>query len=388
MNKYKILTLLFLLVSIGVESKAASILLTSEGQQAQLNAGLIEAAKQGDIQKVTDFVTLGANIDAQDNQGWTPLYLATKNEHLEVVDVLLANGATSYYTTDNQAWQDLMLVANQEIREKINKKREEEAFIETAKQGNIERLQYFIDKGVDINARDRYGRTALSRAIQNGRPEVVDVLLDNGADVPFAFVITTHDELRTKPSKVQQAQFNAELIEVAKQGDIQTVKTFVKRGADIDVQDNQGRTPLYLAAKNEHPEVVDVLLDNGAASYYTTDNQAWKDLMLVANQEIREKINKKREEEAFIETAKQGNIERLQYFIDKGVDINARDRYGRTALYWAIQKDFEEVVDVLLDNGADVPFTFVITTHDDELRTKLSKVQQAQFNAQLIEATK
>ena len=106
MNKYKILTLLFLLVSIGVESKAASILLTSEGQQAQLNAGLIEAAKQGDIQKVTDFVTLGANIDAQDNQGRTPLKWAIENKHPEVVVVLL------------NSWQeDLMLVTIQEFEE-------------------------------------------------------------------------------------------------------------------------------------------------------------------------------------------------------------------------------------------------------------------------------
>ena len=417
MNKYKILTLLFLLVSIGVESKADTRFLTFEEQQAQSNAELIEAAKQGDIQKVKKHVLYAdinvqdnqgrtlvylaakyADINVQDNQGRTPLYWAAKNEHLEVVDVLLANGATSYYIRDRQAWQDLMLVANQEIKEKILTRKEEEAFIETAKQGDIERLQYFIDKGVDINARDKDDRTALYWAIQKDFEEVVDVLLDYGADVPIDYV-TTNNEMHIKLFKVKRDRFNARLIEVAKQGDIQKVTAFVKRGADIDVQDNQGRTPLYWAAKNEHLEVVDVLLENGAASYYTTDNQAWKDLMLVVNQEIREKILKKREEYAFIESAKQGNIEILQYFIDKGVDINARDkddrtysleesssrnRYDQTALYWAEKNEHPEVVDVLLDNGVDVPFTFVITTNNDELRTKLSKVRLDQF----IEAAK
>ena len=208
MNKYKILTLLFLLVSIGVESKADTrsgdqlFWLTPEGQTLY-NAELIEAAKKGDIQKVKEFVKR-FNINTRDNKDRSPLYWAIKNKHYEVVDVLLENGATVYYVTDNQGWQELMQVANQEIREKLLKKREQDKFIEAAKKGDIERLQYFIDKGVDINVINRYGMTALYEAIHYDRLEAVDVLLKNGAEISTFDSITLSDEMARKLIKEAQ----------------------------------------------------------------------------------------------------------------------------------------------------------------------------------------
>jgi ankyrin repeat protein len=44
-------------------------------------------------------------------------------------------------------------------------------------------VQYLVDQGADVNARDRYGRTALYLAAENGQLSIVQYLVDQGTDV-------------------------------------------------------------------------------------------------------------------------------------------------------------------------------------------------------------
>lgn len=54
---------------------------------------LHDAAGEGNYEEVIAFIKEGANIDAQNNHGWTPLFLASMRRNEEIVEVLLANGA-------------------------------------------------------------------------------------------------------------------------------------------------------------------------------------------------------------------------------------------------------------------------------------------------------
>jgi len=61
----------------------------------------------------------------------------------------------------------------------------ESSFVECAKKGDIEAAKLFLAEGIDINATDERGRTALMRAVEYQRTEVVTLLLEKGADVNF-----------------------------------------------------------------------------------------------------------------------------------------------------------------------------------------------------------
>jgi len=52
--------------------------------------------------------------------------------------------------------------------------------------------------------------------------------------------------------------------------------------------------------------------------------------------------------------AKSGDKERVRLLLENGANVNARDRYGWTALMWAVFKGYKEIVKLLLENGADV----------------------------------
>ena len=69
--------------------------------------------------------------------------------------------------------------------------REEEEFTENeikkfhfaCENGDVKEVQYFIDRGVDVNAKDDYKSSALHFAAQNGRDDIAKVLIENGAFV-------------------------------------------------------------------------------------------------------------------------------------------------------------------------------------------------------------
>lgn len=61
--------------------------------EADDSAALFRAAKDGDASKIRILVENGADIDAIDNQGWTPLFWAIKNRHVKAAAELLTAGA-------------------------------------------------------------------------------------------------------------------------------------------------------------------------------------------------------------------------------------------------------------------------------------------------------
>lgn len=116
------------------------------------------AGKNGQIVQLLQFA--GANIEAQDSSGDTPLYNASEHEQPEIVEALLQAGARPNY--NNQA---------------------ESPLHRAAVHGNYSITKLLIDAHADINAQSRLNRTPLHWASHNGHKEVAKLLIDSGADV-------------------------------------------------------------------------------------------------------------------------------------------------------------------------------------------------------------
>ena len=173
--------------------------------------------------------------------------------------------------------------------------------------GNLEAAKLLIENGADVNAKDKYGDTAL---IEAGHLEVVKLLIENGADV-----------------NAKNEDGKTALMRASREGHLEVVKYLIENGADVNAKSNNGWTALMRASYNGHLEVVKYLIENGAD------------------------VNAKRDSgrTALMSASSEGNIEIVKLLIENGTDVNAKDEDGKTALDLA---DNEEIEKVLRKAGA------------------------------------
>jgi ankyrin repeat protein len=115
------------------------------------------------------------------------------------------------------------------------------------------------------------------------------------------------------------------------------VKMLVENGADVNSRDAIGRTPLMVAAAQ--PEGVDLcrLLIEHGARIDAADAQGGHTVL----------------HWAAVSSIHRGPLDTVIYLIDRGVDIDATNHTGKTALSYAVLWDDLDLADALLDLGAD-----------------------------------
>ncbi len=86
------------------------------------------------------------------------------------------------------------------------------------------------------------------------------------------------------------------------------------------------------------------------------------------------------EEKAFIEYAKAGNLDGVQGAVANGININAQNEDGQTALHWAAWKSHEKIVDYLLLRNADTTIQSH-KGHDAAFLCENKKIKQMLNNA-------
>ena len=122
------------------------------------------------------------------------------------------------------------------------------ALIRAAWEGEAEVVKLLLDRGANIEARDKYGNTALLLSAGHGQAEVVSLLLDRGANI----------ETRDKYGKTA-------LILAAWSGKTEVVSLLLDRGADIEAKIIiYGYTALSVALNNNNFEVAKLLISRGA----------------------------------------------------------------------------------------------------------------------------
>ncbi|XP_054021544.1 cyclin-dependent kinase 4 inhibitor C [Melanerpes formicivorus] len=111
-----------------------------------------------------------------------------------------------------------------------------------AAKGDLVQLTNLLQKNVNVNAQNGFGRTAL-QVMKLGNPEIARRLLMSGAN----------------PNLKDRTGF-AVIHDVAREGFLDTLQTLLEFQADVNVEDNEGNLPLHLAAREGHVRVVECLL--------------------------------------------------------------------------------------------------------------------------------
>ena len=200
-----------------------------------------------DIDKVRLLLDHGANVNVVSKSGRTPLLVATMHDpSAEVVKLLAAHGAD-------------VLAAD-----KLNAN----ALHTAAVASDRDTLRLLIDAKVDVNARDAANFTPLMVAAANGSVEAVKLLLSHGArvnDVSGDGEVIVHAPARAKNGMLALGTFTPLLL-AAPASSPELVKTLLDAGADVNVKDLRGMTPLMLAVATDHAsaDAVRLLMDKGA----------------------------------------------------------------------------------------------------------------------------
>ncbi len=185
----------------------------------------IEAAEQGDIEKVKSFLK-ARQVDVNCiGDGRTALHRASCNGHIETVKYLVQSGAEL------------------DMQDKFGKT----ALHWASSYGHIETVKFVVQSGAQLDIQDKFGRTALHKAIYNGYIETVKFLVQSGA------------KLDIQDKDGWTALNNASL-----NGHIETVKFLVQSGAQLNIQRKDGRTALHWASYNGQLETVKCLVQSGA----------------------------------------------------------------------------------------------------------------------------
>ncbi|WP_264338448.1 ankyrin repeat domain-containing protein [Wolbachia endosymbiont (group A) of Cheilosia soror] len=285
-----------------------------------------------------------------------------------------------------------------------------------ALEGNIEKVKSLISEGAKVNVKDQDNKTPLHLAAEKGHKEVVEALLDKGANVNAVdkdgktpFKLAANEEIQTL------LENTAKLLEAAREGNIEEVKSLISEGANVHAQDRFGNAPLHWAAGNDNTGAINALLAAGAhvnkendwgyTPLYLAATYSCKEgveVLLRANADVNKEgklfgytplhsaakkdskevvevllnnganvnaVNRNGEtplnlatneeirtlliDTALLEAAKSGDINEVKHLISEGADVNAVKGL-HTSLYWAAKNGHVSIIEVLLDNGADV----------------------------------
>ena len=219
----------------------------------------LDAAALGDVSVVRLFVEGGMPIDASFG-GWTALHEAARNGHLEVVEYLAGEGADVLAVTESgRSVLDMALQgghaevvlfiprAARATLDHLGIAYTDSAFVFAAWFGRLAVVKLFVAAGMDLEARDEDGYTALHCAVNFNQLSVVAFLVGAGADL----------EARDKYNWTV-------LSSAAWRGYLEIVEYLVGAGASLTATDEYGNTALHRAAEDGHLEVVEFLVSAGA----------------------------------------------------------------------------------------------------------------------------
>lgn len=237
--------------------------------------------------------------------------------------------------------------------------------------GHSELVKLLLQRGANIEHRDKKGFTPLILAATAGHAEVVDILNSHGADMEA-------QSERTKDTPLSLA---------CSGGRMEVVEYLLSKGANKEHRNVSDYTPLSLAASGGYVNIIRLLLSHGAEINSRTGSKlgisplmlaamnghtAAVKLLLEMGSDINAQIETNRNT-ALTLACFQGRHEVVKLLVERKANIEHRAKTGLTPLMEAASGGYVEVGQVLLDHGADVNASPVPSSRDTALTIAADK---------------
>ncbi len=295
---------------------------------------LIQAVEEGYVSKVIELLEKGADPTIANERGITPLMMCAKAGDWCLVNTLLEYGASKTACDDKR---------------------------NTVLHYAVQSGDFYCVLGLispeTLNAQNNEGITPLMLAVINKHVDIVSLLLQ------------WHVELNAKDAFGRTALMHA-VTQVDPKGTLfykAIVELLIKYGAEIDAQDKAGDSALIHAAFHNKIPLVELLL-NAHAGYTLKNNRGESTLSLAkknADQTLLKCIERVIERKntwmkdyaasEFLYAAYSNNTAQVKQLVVSH-EIDEQDNVGRTALFFAADNNNLELVQVLLQKGANPCF--------------------------------
>lgn len=201
-------------------------------------------------------------------------------------------------------------------------------------------------KGYDVNAFDSTGVNLLTHAVMTGDINIVKIIGDNDAN----------PNLKNKTS-----MGSTPLMMSSEYKSLEIAKYLINKGADIDIQDNNGDPVINWSAYYGNIPFTKLMLENGAKTNLKSIHS--DGVMQVALKEWQESIVElllekgitihEVKNDSLVLAAKTNNMALTKELLNKN-NLNSRDGAGNTILMIAAEKGYKELVEYLISKGSDI----------------------------------
>lgn len=292
------------------------------------------------------------NLNLRFNDNQTSLHIAAQNGHFGIADYLLRNGALTSVQNNNGATPlhisvakgdynlaNLLLKNNADINARDSLSRTP-LLLEIPEKNQKQMYGLLLSNNADITAKDYLGNTCLHIATQAGvECSILTELVTKGAE------INARNEKGVTPLAIAVNLYNLDQIEF-----------YIKKGADIHAADKDQRTPYLIALSSINEE---------------NDIELLKTVVNETNIASRDSLGNTPLHLAIRENS---SLDSMNYLLDCGADIDARNSAGESLLYMVVKQNNKEAGEILINKGADIyasdsngtsPLYLALTAKDD-----------------------
>ena len=352
--------------------------------------------KNGSLDIVNMLISKGADIEAEDRGGWTPLMIAAVKRQHSLVELLISSGAsldkknrkghTAFHYACKNASTDIV---NMLISKGANIEEEDHdgltPLMWAAMTGYYSVVEVLISSHTSLNKKNKEGCTALDYACENGHLNIVDMLISKGADIGaedddgytplmraakkgYYFVVEVLILAGTFVVNKKNKEGRTALHYACEYRYEDIIKMLISNGANVDAGDCKGFTPLMMAAKRGHDLVLEILISSGASpnkkseegctalDYAARANELESCNFLIKAGGDMSMISKESQAVLLHQAVKKGLDSQFKTLIQAGAPVNHKDEDGQTALYYAAEAQQINFVCLLLEAGADISF--------------------------------
>lgn len=323
----RILNFKFIVYSIVALSLVSFILIYHVKQRYR--RALLNAIDNGDKKAIADILALGVDPNFNDDRWDTPLICAVESGNLEIIEMLLRNGARIGH-------RNLYNVT---------------PLVDALLSNKPKVVRLLIDLGADPNLVALDG-SPLMHALLLTDLDTINLLLQRGASVNVNTYMLGYEQNLLELACMYNhsngrlsdalallrsagAVGSIRLPYAAGAGDLKVVRELVENGSNLEEKDDDGNTGLLLAVRHEHAEIVKELLDRGA-NPNVRDMQIWNCIFRSVRND-------------------NASIDKFRELVSTFPGIRAdRDRAYLSPLFYAVAFKRVDMMKLLLEHGADV----------------------------------
>ena len=247
--------------------------------------------------EIVQLVSVGRDVNRQDEAGNTPLHMACQNGSTDMVRYLVEEKKCGFNVANNKGELPLHLACKRMYGKEIVQ---------------------LVSVGRDVNRQDEAGNTSLHMACQNGSTDMVRYLVE---EKKCGFnVANNKGELPLHLAC--KRMYGKEIVQL------------VSVGRDVNRQDEAGNTPLHMACQNGSTDMVRYLVEEKKCGFNVANNKGELPLHLACKRKYGKEIVMFKE---------------IVQLVSVGRDVNRQDEAGNTPLHMACQNGSTDIVQYLVE---------------------------------------